>query len=141
MTINYLNPSSEVLIYLTFIVALCKSDFSDFLYHHIRNQTIDSHYFSSFYAAKFDEYMFSRFVDQTKNVFIIITNGSRVHHVFSHYRAGGGGLIAGEKKNLTTVDLPLEVEAKLLEKGTLTPEEKFFLGKKRSIEKKMMSGA
>lgn len=67
LTINYLNPSSEVLIYLTFIVALCKSDFSDFLYHHIRNQTIDSHYFSSFYAAKFDEYMFSRFVDQTNS--------------------------------------------------------------------------
>ena len=49
-------------------------------------------------------------------------------------------LLLGKKKNLTTVDLPLEVEAKLLEKGTLTLEEKFFLGKKRSIEKKMMSG-
>ena len=67
MTINYLNPSSEVLIYLTFIVALCKSDFSDFLFHHILNQIIDFDYFSSFYAAKLDEYMFNRFVDQTNS--------------------------------------------------------------------------
>ena len=43
-----------------------------------------------------------------------------------------------EKKFLTTVDLPLEAEANILEKGTLTPEEKSFLGKKRNIEKKMM---
>ena len=31
-------------------------------------------------------------------------------------------------------------EKKILEKGTLTPEERTFLGKKMSIEKKLMSG-
>ena len=34
----------------------------------------------------------------------------------------------------------MEEEKKILEKGTLTPEEKEFLDKKISIEKKLMSG-
>ena len=67
LTINCLNPSSELFIYLMFIVALCKSDFSDFFYHHIPNQIVDSDDFASLFPAKRDEYMFNRSVEQTKS--------------------------------------------------------------------------
>ena len=50
-----------------FIVALCKSDFSDFFYHHIPNQIVDSDDFASLFPAKRDEYMFNRSVEQTKS--------------------------------------------------------------------------
>ena len=65
--INKLFIKQELFIYLMFIVALCKSDFSDFFYHHIPNQIVDSDDFASLFAAKWDEYMFNRFVEQTNS--------------------------------------------------------------------------
>ena len=123
LTINYLNPSSEVLIYFMFIVALWESVFSGFLHHHIPNQIIGSDFFFKFLCYK-----------------VGWINDSRVHHVFSHHRTGVGSPIAGGKKYLTTVDLPPEVEAKFLEKRTLTSKEKSFLDKNMNIEKKLMIG-
>ena len=52
LTINYLNPSSEVLIYFMFIVALWESVFSGFLHHHIPNQIIGSDFFFKFLCCK-----------------------------------------------------------------------------------------
>ena len=51
LTINYLNPSLEVLIYFMFIVALWESVFG-FLHHHIPNQIIDSDFFFKFLCCK-----------------------------------------------------------------------------------------
>ena len=45
-----------------------------------------------------------------------------------------------QKKNLSNGNLLMRKEEKILEKGTLTPEEKKFLEKKMLMEKKLMSG-